>query len=346
MKAPRLRAVVLAAGLGTRLRPLTTEVPKALLPVFGRTLIAWTLERLAAAGVDATAINLHHLAESIPRALGDRYADMSLVYSREESILGTLGALYPLRSFLEPAELVLLVNGDSLCRWPFEALIAHHLAARDASPGEPAVLATLLLSATADAGAFGGGVAVDERSGRVLTLLPARRPATSVLHASRRVFIGAHVFAPAAVLEAPRARTDIVRDFYEPRLESGARIESVTVAAPWHDLGTPGRYLDAVLDWAAREDPAGDRDRVVLEAGARLDAGVEARRSLVLGGARVGHGSRLDRVVVGPGVEIAPETSIENVLVTPRSWGVVAGSREEGPLVYTPLESQVVGARS
>jgi MurNAc alpha-1-phosphate uridylyltransferase len=60
---PRLRAVVPAAGLGTRPRPLTAELPKALLPVLGRPLIAWTLERLAGAGVEAIAINLHHRGE-------------------------------------------------------------------------------------------------------------------------------------------------------------------------------------------------------------------------------------------------------------------------------------------
>src|SRR5262245_15471539 len=146
MNRPRVRAVVLAAGLGTRLRPLTATLPKPLLPVLGRPLIAWTLDRLAAAGIEATAINLHHCAGAIPDALGDRFAGMPLVYSHEPEILGTLGALHPLRDFVAPADLVVLVNGDSLCRWPFEELITRQGSPRCAQPP----IATLLVSASAD----------------------------------------------------------------------------------------------------------------------------------------------------------------------------------------------------
>ena len=133
-----------------------------------------------------------------------------------------------------------------------------------------------------------------------------------------------------------------MRDLYEPRLATGARIEALTTSARWHDVGTPGRYLDAVLDWAAREDPARDPERPVVEAGAAIDAEASVRRSVVLGGARVGRASRLDRVVIGPGVEIEARSSLDNVLVTPRSWGLAPASREDGPFVYTPLEPAAV----
>ena len=71
MTRPRLRALVLAAGQGTRLAPLTAFVPKPLLPVIGRPLVEHTLERLAAAGCEAVALNLHHLGEQIRRHLGE-----------------------------------------------------------------------------------------------------------------------------------------------------------------------------------------------------------------------------------------------------------------------------------
>jgi mannose-1-phosphate guanylyltransferase len=331
MPRPHLRAVVLAAGLGTRLRPLTAAIPKPLLPVLGRPLIAWTLERLAAAGVEQAAINLHHHADAIPAALGDRFGAMPLVYSREPTILGTLGALHPLREFIAPADLVVLVNGDSLCRWPFEELIARQAAHRCAQPP----LATLLVSSSADPGAFGGGVAVSD-AGRLSTLLPG-----PTAH-RRQVFIGAHAFAPSLVLEAPAAFSDIVRDLYEPLLRAGARIDALATSAQWHDVGTPGRYLDAVLGWAAHEHPTRDPSSSVIEAGAAVDPGATVRRSLVLGGARIAGGSRLDHVVVGPGVEIAPDSVLEDVLVTPVSWGPAPSSREVGSLVHTPLAPAVV----
>jgi NDP-sugar pyrophosphorylase family protein len=381
MTRPRLRAVVLAAGHGMRLRPLTAELPKPLLPILGRPLLASTLERLAAAGIEATAINLHHRPEAIPAALGDRFSGMPLHYSREGRILGTLGALHPLREFLAPADLVLLVNGDSLCRWPFAELIERHL--------ETQPLATILLSTTADFGAF-GGAAIDG-SGRLLAIPVDRGEAARPLPepwVARRVFAGAHVFAPALALEAPAAPADIVRDLYRPRLAGGARIETVSTAAPWHDLGTAGRYLDAVLDWAERArrssaaegsrsapvvgngnasgelpaharsaagsrsdlgswidssatvDPSALLERAVIEASATIEPGVVAREVLVLGGARVSRSSRLERAVIGPGVEIAARSTIADVLVTPLEWGLVPGSRAEGPLVFTPLAAR------
>jgi len=327
---PRLRAVVLAAGLGTRLRPLTAGIPKPLLPVLGRPLIAWTLERLEAAGVEAAAINLHHRGDAIASALGDRFGAMPLVYSHEAEILGTLGALAPLRDFLAPAELVLLVNGDSLCRWPFEELVAEH---RRRSRGASPPIATLLVARSVDPASFGGGVAVD-REGRIHTLLPG----TAGEDTTRRVFLGAHVFAPALANEARPVFSDIVRDLYQPRLAAGAVIAALETDAPWHDVGTPARYLDAVLDWAAREDPSRAPDAAVIEAGATLEEGVVARRTLILGGARIGRASRLDRVVIGPGVEIAAGSSLADELVTAGSSSITGGG-DDGTTVRTPMET-------
>ncbi|NJL29677.1 MAG: nucleotidyltransferase family protein, partial [Thermoanaerobaculia bacterium] len=130
---------MLAAGYGSRLRPLTSFVPKPLLPIGGQPVVGHTLRRLARAGCEAAALNLHHLAETIPRALGESYWGLPLVYSHELEILGTLGALWPLRDFLRRADVILLANGDSLCRWPLRRLVRHHL--------ESAADATLLLHA-------------------------------------------------------------------------------------------------------------------------------------------------------------------------------------------------------
>ncbi|MBV8203217.1 MAG: nucleotidyltransferase family protein, partial [Acidobacteria bacterium] len=135
----RVRALVLAAGLGTRLRPLTGDMPKPLLPVLGQPILGYTLRRLAAAGCEAAAVNLHHRGEQIRRALGDDFAGLPLTWSEESHLLGTLGALQPLAGFFAAADLVLIVNGDSLCRWPLAELVRRHR-----ENGAPA---TLLLAA-------------------------------------------------------------------------------------------------------------------------------------------------------------------------------------------------------
>ena len=90
----RLRALVLAAGLGKRLRPLTYQCPKPLLPVLGEQLVRLTLKRLEAAGCEAAALNLHQLGAEIEAALGQSFGSMRLVYSREEELLIAGGVVW------------------------------------------------------------------------------------------------------------------------------------------------------------------------------------------------------------------------------------------------------------
>ena len=116
-----MMAMVLAAGRGVRLRPLTDLLPKPLLPVLGASILERTLGRLASAGAEAAAVNLHHLGELIPARLGDSVDGMPLAYWPEERLLGTLGPLGRLGEFFAGSDPVLLVNGDSRCHWPVDA---------------------------------------------------------------------------------------------------------------------------------------------------------------------------------------------------------------------------------
>src|SRR5436190_18997206 len=126
MQGRRLRALVLAAGLGTGLRPLTDLVPKPLLPVTGVPILGYTLAQLAALGCEEVAINLHYLGDQIRQRFGDSFAGMRITWSEEPVLLGTLGAFRPLREFFAAADQVLLINGDSLSEWPLRKLVRRH----------------------------------------------------------------------------------------------------------------------------------------------------------------------------------------------------------------------------
>jgi mannose-1-phosphate guanylyltransferase len=315
----RLRALVLAAGLGTRLRPLTDDLPKPLLPVLGQPLLGLTLRRLAAAGCEAAAINLHHGAGQIRRAFGSEHAGLPLTWSEEPQLLGTLGALGPLAGFFAGADLALVVNGDSLCRWPLAELLARHLAT--------GALATLLLAARADPADFGGGVAVD-RTGKLLWLRPGGAPGDR--RTRRRVFAGAHVLSRRllqriAADPAP-APADFVRDLYEPLLaDQPGCLDSLTTGRRWHDLGTPRRYLAATLDWtgsrglwispAATAAPTATVRRSSLEAGARVAAEAIVEDSVLLPDARVGAGCEVRDSILGPGVELPAGNHVTSQIV-------------------------------
>lgn len=311
-----MRAAVLAAGRGRRLRPLTDRVPKPLLPIGDSVLVERTLASLAEAGVETAALNLHHQGEQIRARLGGSFEGMPLVYSEERELLGTLGALTNLREFLAPADLVVVVNGDSLCSWPVAAVVDAH------RTGDS--LATLLVSASADPGDFAGGIGVE--AGRVTGF---RQPTPG----EARVFAGLHVFAPELLADLPVEPLDTVVDLYEPALASGARIDAVVSREPWFDLGTPRRYLDAVLATCTPSGGSVVSERAAVAADARLAS------SAVLPGARVNERAKLTRVIVGPEVVVPCDSVYESALLTRRCPDAVppAGSRRDGDLVVTPL---------
>lgn len=355
MQGRRIRALVLAAGLGTRLRPLTDLTPKPLLPVRGVPILGHTLAQLAAAGCEAAAINLHYLGEQIRQRFGDSHLGLPLTWSEEPEVLGTLGALHPLKEFLAAADLILLVNGDSLCAWPFRKLIRRHLA------GQPAgARSTLLLTSRADPARYGGGVGIDRRAGKILSFWPGAPERGEVVR--RHVFAGAHVFSPELLDRVGPGKADIVRDLYVPMLAAGEVLGSLVDGGLWHDMGTPQRFLDGVLDWARADWPerlwrrswispeasleAGAKVRhSSIEPGAKVGEGARIERSVLLPGARVGKGSVVRETIVGSGAAVPPGAWVERRIVMPQSADFAPGLDDSvvGGAVYTPFARDADG---
>ncbi len=345
MKIPRLRAFVLTAGFGSRLRPLTYFLPKALLPICGEAVAGQTLKQLARLGCESAVLNLHHLGEAIEGHFGAACQGLSITYSREAEIQGTLGALYPARDLLAEAELVLLVNGDTLCSWPWKAMIRQHL--------RSGADATMLLHRRPPREILGGPVGVDGR-GAVVQLRDAE-PIAEV--AKRHIFMGAHILAPHLLERIEEKPADIVSDLYIPLLREKERIHSVVTARKWHDLGTPERYLAASLDWARRRhlpsfrlrgvisplaeiDETATLHRAMVEAGSVVRGEARVEKSVLLGDAVVPSGCTVRHSIIGPGVELPPAARIEHRMVTRIRSGYQPGDRDSvmGDLVYTPLE--------
>lgn len=351
MQAGRLRALVLAAGLGTRLRPLTDVVPKPLLPVAGLPLLGHTLQQLAAAGCQAAAINLHHLGSQIRHTFGDSFSGMRLTYSEEPDLLGTLGALYPLKDFFADAEPIVLINGDSLCRWPLKKMIRRFQADR--------ALATLLLTARADPAEFGGGVGLD-RDRRIVSFRAGDLERTAAVR--RYAFAGAHVLSGRLLERIGPGTADIVRDLYKPMLATDpGKLTAVVTKRPWHDLGTPQRFLDGVIDWseagwperlwrrawvspeATVESGAKIRQSAV-EPGANVGEGAQVERSVLLPGARVGKGSVVRESILGFGAAVPSGTWVERRIIMPQRSGVSPGMDDSvvGGAVFTPFGTNAV----
>ena len=318
MKTLRLRAVVLAAGQGFRLRPLTDFVPKPLVPVRGQSVVARTIEELARAGCEAVAVNLFHQGDTIRKALGAEQSGVPITYSQETELLGTLGALWPLRKFLQSAELVVVVNGDSLCHWPIKKLVRRHVRSGATS--------TLLVSRRIDPQPFGGGITIDKRgqvvsmSSRVVADANGQRK-----DLRRRLFMGAHVFSPEHLTRIQQGPSNFVPDLYEPLIAEGKVLGTLATRRAWHDLGTPARYLRGVLSWGRRKGwvspeaaSAGAKriSKSVVERDVLIEKGSEIIESLIFAGARIGPGCRIAESIIGPGVELPANTSVEGRVVT------------------------------
>lgn len=339
-----MRALVLTAGFGTRLRPLTCFLPKPLLPVAGEPLVGNTLQQLAALGCEVAVLNLHHLAEQIPRTLGQIYHGMPLRYSEEEPIQGTLGALVPPREILQDADVVLLVNGDSLCRWPWKALLKRHFKSQ--------ADVTLLLHRRAPDAALGGGVGLDD-SGRVVQI---RQMDPQGLVKSRHIFAGVHLISPRLLERLEPQPGDIVGDLYIPLLQEGRTLAGCVTGRDWHDLGTPERYMTACLEhtrrswWKLKRQQStmsplahiadsADVTASIVEATARIDEGARVQGSVVLPGAHIQSGCIIQDSLIGPGVVLPASTAIERRMIHRTLTGYQPSENETvlGDLIYTPL---------
>lgn len=121
-----MRAVLLAAGLGTRLRPLTDHLPKCLVPIGGKALIDIWLDEFERAGVDDVLVNLHHLPDLVREHLASRDGGPRVVTSYEPTLLGSAGTLRAHREWLAGDDMFLAVNGDNLTDFDLRVLVEAH----------------------------------------------------------------------------------------------------------------------------------------------------------------------------------------------------------------------------
>jgi mannose-1-phosphate guanylyltransferase len=308
--------MILCAGLGTRLRPLTERAPKPAVPVCGAPLVRWSLALLAGAGVRRAVVNVHHLPAEMARAAGEaaRALGIALAVSEEPVIAGTGGALREARAHLEGADAILLLNGDVL----FDVDLAGALAVHRGS----GALATMVLLPMPP-GARYATVEVDG-SGAVRRIAGAFGPGGDGLVPWH--FSGAHVLSPAILEEVPARpfECDVNRHVYPPLMAAGA-VRGLVVDGYWNDLGTPARYLEANRDVLLGRVPLGRFSRAAPLAGTReLASGVR-----VADGARVDPAARLEApAFVGARCTVAAGAEVRDAVLW-EGTAIAAGERVE-----------------
>jgi NDP-sugar pyrophosphorylase family protein len=225
-----VRAVVLAAGRGTRLAPLTDDRPKAALEVAGRPLIARVVDHLVRCGFGEIAVNLHYRPQAVRDALAD--AQARIVWFEERELLGTAGALGSMRSFLAGDDAFLVQYGDVLTDHDLAGFLERHRA-RDA-------LLTLLVHERAAS----NSVVVVDRDGRVTRFL--ERPSERERRGVESPWVNSGVYAcSAGLLELlPRPPSDIPRDLV-PRALAADGVYAEPLAGSRWAIDSPERLAEA-----------------------------------------------------------------------------------------------------
>jgi len=317
-ETPSLRALILAAGLGERIRPLSDLRPKPALPVRGMPVVGFTLRLLARHGIHDVAINRHHRPEILERAVeACRPADTRITWSDEPRLLGTGGALRRVRDFLAASDPCLLLAGDMLLDADLGKLVDLHRARGDS--------VTFLLKEDRRAPAF-GTMGVD--SGGRLRRIGSHFDLGGEVRAG--IYAHATVISARALATLPdREAFNHLTEWIAPRLAEGADDVRGEVLGDgectWEPVGTPAEYLEANLRFP-RLSYVG-ADELTRETGVRCDGDV-----VVGPGASLGEGAHLERVVVWDGERVPAGLEARG--------GVFGGGR------FIPCEVAGSGARA
>jgi NDP-sugar pyrophosphorylase family protein len=299
-----MRAMILAAGYGTRLWPLTIDRAKPAIPFMGRPLVGYVAEYLARYGFDDVVVNLHHRPESVREALGDgsRFG-VRLRYVEEPEILGTGGAIVNARDLLDDDAFV-VVNGKIATDVDLSAALETHRRER--------ALATLVLRPNLARERY----SVVNTRGRFVTDFGGYPASDNFSVVAPCMFTGIQVLDRRVFDLIPRGDrgqavfSHTVTDVYLPAIKRGERIAAHIAGGYWYELSTVRRYLDTSVELLKREG----RD-VELGEGSTIEAGAEVTESVLWENVRVEHGARVRRSVLGAGVRVRSGEVFEGVAV-------------------------------
>ena len=334
-------AVLLVGGQGTRLRPLTVNTPKPMLPVAGVPFTVHQITRARDAGVRRIVLATSYRAEVFAEFIEDVDLGIEIVIATEDEPLGTGGAIRHALAHLEsgPDDPVLIFNGDVLSGLDISGLVASHV--------ETGSDVTLYLTPVEDPRAY--GLVPIDGNGRVQAFL--EKPSTPEEIVTDLINAGCYVFKRSVIEQIPSGRVvSVERETFPGLLSSGARVRGVVDRGYWLDLGTPLAFVqgssDLVLGHAPSPAVSATGEALVLEGAqiaesARIDAGSAIGRNAVIAtdahvsgsvvfddavigagaqvigsivgaGARIGEGCELHGVVVGDGASIGAGNELRN----------------------------------
>ena len=310
-----MRGMILAAGLGTRLRPLSYELPKPVVPVLGRPLCTYNMEFLRRTGIRSFVMNLHTHPKLIQqRVTGWAGKGVRVDFTLEPVILGTGGGIWNARELLKGGTFVTM-NGDTVVSFPFASALAFHR--------EKKALATLILFP--DTAKRYTPIWVGEE-GRITGFGNEAGEGTR-----SGFYTGCQIVEPALLSRIPPARAScIIRETYTPLVADGAPVFGFLSSGSFQEFGTPADYLEGTLAMLsgkkqAVKTPDADGDGVTtippvyISPKAKLTRGARVGPSAVIeDGATVAEGASVSRSILWPGAVLPAGEELAGAILTPR----------------------------
>ena len=310
-----MKAVILAGGEGTRLRPLTCNTPKPMVPILNRPFLEHMLSHLKGHGVDHTLLTLCYLPDVIRSHFGDGWDfGLRLSYTLEEEPLGTAGAVKNVESELDGTFFVL--NGDIFTDLDLEDMARFHR--------ENGALVTISLTQVEDPSAF--GVVETDPQGRVLRFLEKPTPGVT---ASNWINAGIYLVEPEALAHAPSGEPYMFeRGLFPKLLDMGAPVYGYRSRSYWVDLGTPANYtkvhrdllpavsMNASYDTSSIHSSADISGPALLGRGCVIGPGATIRGPVVLGdGCKVGENARISDAILWRDVSVGSGTDLRGCIL-------------------------------
>jgi len=309
-------AVVLVGGFGTRLRPLTNQIPKPMLPIVHRPMIVRLVDRLAAGGVSDVVLALGFKPEPFREAFPDgRHGDVRVHYAVEPEPLDTAGAIAFAAREAGIDETFVVANGDIITDLDVARLVKAHRAARSA--------ATIHLTPVADPSAF--GVVETDETGVVRRFLEKPAPGETD---SNLINAGSYALEPSVLdMIEPGRKVSIERDTF-PRLVAQGALASLATDDYWIDAGRPSFYLRANLDHAAGR--LGADDELAIAPTATVDPTASCENSVVGPSAVVSSGAVVTASVILPGAVVGERATVIDSII---AGYVGAGAAVSGSVI-------------
>ncbi len=297
-----MRAMILSAGYGTRLWPLTEDRTKPAIPILGKPLVGYVAEYLAGYGFDEIVVNLHHRPESVREALGDggRFG-VRLHYVEEPEILGTSGALDNARDFFNRDTFV-VVNGKIISDIDLHAALETHRTTQ--------ALVTLVLLPNACRERFS---VVATENGRVLGF--GGMPVNENDGSTPLMFTGIQILEPRIFDYIPHGVfSHSTTDVYPKAIEKGEVVAAHVATGKWRELSTLKRYLDISLEMLKERGQA-----YAAGSDAVISPTASVTEAILWDSVEIGAQARVSRAVLADDVRIGESEEIEQAVVVPRA---------------------------